>query len=247
MKKLLIFDYDKTIAPPNEKPSKEMHDELVRLLKTNYIAIMTAGRTYEQLIDLLVNNLNLPEPNLLRKLYLTTSYGNLIYEWDGEYTKIYDGKHISLEDKEYIMNILKKIDWNIFEIPYIYGEQIEDKGTSFSISCLGLDAPRELKGAWDPTHGKRKKIKEILDTEVRDDFDIYVTGRTSVDIVPKDKTKLENTKRLAQMLNIPLQDVIYAGDEFEPYGNDYPVLSLKDVRVIVTTGPEETLGFIKEM
>ncbi len=68
MKKLLIFDYDKTLAPPKSEISTEIQKELVRLLENNLVAVITGGMTLEQLIKLLVERLTLYEEDVVQLL-----------------------------------------------------------------------------------------------------------------------------------------------------------------------------------
>ncbi len=49
MKKLLIFDYDNTLAQPVSVPPNEILFEVARLLKENYLAVISGGRTLEQM------------------------------------------------------------------------------------------------------------------------------------------------------------------------------------------------------
>ncbi len=72
-----------------------------------------------------------------------------------------------------------------FGIKRIYGDQIEDRGTFVSINCLGKDVPKEIKEKWDPDKAKRLVIKRALDNTFNNKFDIYATGRNTIDIVSK--------------------------------------------------------------
>lgn len=155
MKKLLIFDYDKTLAEPAEKPSEEMQRELARLLETNYIAVMSGGRSRKDLEVLLADDLPVKSKDALRNLYLCPVYGNKIYQWDNGYKLIAKSMEMSEEDKQYIMSRLKDIKWEEFGLPVIELDQIHYRDTSVSVVCLGKDIPKEIRESWDPDKVKR--------------------------------------------------------------------------------------------
>ena len=245
--KLLIFDYDKTLARPIESLTSSIATQLARLLETNYIAIISGGRNLNQLDTLLTKYLPLKDQNLLRNLYLCPWYGNQIYKWDNGYRLIFDAPHMSDIERRDIFSVLDHFEWEKFGIEKVYGDQMEDRGTSISINCLGRDVPREIKEKWDPDKAKRLIIKRSLDKAFDNKFDIYATGRNTIDIVSKDNTKADNTVVLAKLINIPMKDIVFTGDEFTPHGNDYPMLELDQIEINMVNGPEETLKILEKM
>ena len=246
MKKLFIFDYDRTIAQPVSVPSKEMLHELEGILEGNIIAIMSGGRTYDQVNALLIKNLSRKKKLPLQNFYVAPFYGNTIFQWDAETPILkYKAEEMAEETKNEIYNALRGIQ----EGKSIGGElnkmKTIDKGQYISINCLGGAFTKEEREAWDTDKVKRQKLKNYLDGELQGKLEVYVTGRATVDIIPKGKNKAENSKRLAKMLDIELKNVLYFGDEFEVYGNDYPLLSVKGIHINVVKNPEETLEILK--
>lgn len=75
---------------------------------------------------------------------------------------------------------------------------------------------------------------------------MYTAGRNTIDIVIKENTKGDSTLKLAKILNVDLKDTIYTGDEFEPSGNDHPLLSL-GIEVNPIDGPKDTLKVFKRV
>ena len=146
-----------------------------------------------------------------------------------------------------IFIVLDHFDWEKYGIEKVYGDQIEDRGTSISINCLGRDVPKDIKDKWDPDKAKRLIIKRDLDKAFNNKFDIYATGRNTIDVISKENTKADNTVVLAKLLNVSLSNVIFTGDEFASHGNDYPLLELDDITVNMVNSPEETLELIKRM
>lgn len=241
MTKLLIFDYDNTLAQPVSIPSDDILSQIGRLLETNYIAVISGGRTLEELERLFVRNIPVGNKELLKNLFICPSYGNMIFHWSAEGPNlIYEAEEMVQEDKKKVYEALRGVQG-------LDEKKIKEKGKYMVIDCFGKKGSKEERKAWDPRGIKRLEIQRELNDILKERFNIFVAGRTSVDIVPKDKNKADNTERLARMLNIPLKNVIYTGDEFEVYGNDYPLLSLKDIHINMVKNPEETLEIMKEM
>lgn len=248
MRKLLIFDYDKTLARPLSIPSNEMLIETARLLGDNYFAVMSGGRTLQQIRDWLVTKIPVDDSSLLNHIFICPSYGNKIYQWnDGNLDLIYEAEKMPQCDRDYIYESLRSIQWPQFGIEDVREEQIKDKGAYISIDCFGKDASKRIREEWDPDKIKRQPAKSGLDEIFKGRFDVFASGRTTIDIVAKGNNKADNTKRLAKMLDIPLKNVVFTGDEFQEYGNDYPLLSLKDVTINIIESPEETLEIVRKM
>lgn len=248
MKKLLIFDYDKTLARPVSVPSDEMLHEVARLLKENYLAVMSGGRTKEQIIELFVQNIPVEDKSFLEHIIICPSYGTLIYQWKDESLKlIYKAEEMAQEDKEHIYEALRGIQWEKYGIEPVQGGQIVDKGAYISIDCFGKKASKDVREAWDPDKIKRQPAKNRLDEIFQGKFDVFASGRTTIDILAKGNNKADNTQRLAKMLDIPLKNVVFTGDEFQVYGNDYPLLSLEDIKINIIQNPQETLTAVRQI
>lgn len=174
MKKLLIFDYDKTLARPVSVPSNEMLHEVARLLKENYLAVMSGGRTKEQIVELFVQNIPVEDKSLLEHIIICPSYGTLIYEWKDESLKlIYKAEEMVQEDKEHIYEALRGIQWEKYGIEPVQDEQIVDKGAYISIDCFGKEATKDVREAWDPDKIKRQPAKNRLDEIFQGKFDVF--------------------------------------------------------------------------
>lgn len=248
MKKLLIFDYDKTLARPVCVPSEEMLNEVARLLKENYLAVMSGGRTKEQIVELFVKNIPVEHPSLLENILICPQYGTLIYQWRDESLKlIYEAEEMVQEDKDYIYEALETIQWEMYGIESVKEEQILDKGAYISIDCFGKEASKDVREAWDPDKIKRQPAKNRLDEIFKGKFDVFASGRTTIDILAKGNNKADNTQRLAKMLDIPLKNVVFTGDEFQVYGNDYPLLSLEDIKINIIQNPQEALTAVRQI
>lgn len=239
MKKLIVFDYDNTLAEPVSVPSVEVLSELGRLLEENYLAVISGGRTLEQMEKLLVKHIPVKNELSLRNLFLGPSYGNKLYNWSAEGPiLVHETEPMVQEDKKTISEALRGLEG------LEHGESKEKDGY-ITFSCLGNEVSNEKRKEWDLDGSKRLPIRERLNETLGEKFNLFIAGRASIDIVSKGRNKADNVVRLAKMLDIPLTDVIYTGDEFQVYGNDYPLLSLKDVKVNIVKNPEETLEVIQ--
>lgn len=245
--RLLIFDYDKTLAKPIEPPSKEILVELSRLIKDSYIAVLSGGRNLNQLDELLTKNISLEDRSLLTNLLLCPWYGNEIYKWDNGYRLIFKAPSMLDKERREIFAVLDTFDWTKYGVKKVYGDQMEDRGSYISVDCLGKDVPKDVKENWDPDKANRQIIKRDLDKIFNNKFDVYATGRNTIDVISKDNTKADNTVVLSNLLKVPLKNIVFTGDEFTSYGNDYPLLELDDITINMVNGPEETLELVKRM
>lgn len=107
------------------------------------------------------------------------------------------------------------------------------------MNCLGNDATNEERTNWDPTREKRENIKKDISKSLGDRYEIYITGRNTIDLVPRGMNKADNILRLLELNSEPLENTIYIGDELYPDGNDYPILSL-DIEVHSVEDPSQT-------
>lgn len=246
MKKLLIFDYDQTLAPRISPPPEEILHEVARVLKNNYFAVMSGGRTLQQIEDWFVRKVPVEDSLQRNNIFLCPAYGNRIYQWNnGNLELKYEGEKMSEDTKEYILDTLRGIQWVDFGIVDITDKQIKKSELYFSFDCLPIGTSKKDKESWDPEKIKRQPVRKELEKVFKKDFEVYATGRSTIDIVPKGKNKADNTKRLTEMLDTPLTDVVFTGDEFEVYGNDYPLLSLKEIQVNPVKRAEETLEILR--
>jgi hypothetical protein len=120
---------------------------------------------------------------------------------------------------------------------------IEDRGSQITFSGLGQQAPIDEKDKWDPDFSKRKKIKAILDPLIPA-FSVQMGGATSIDITRPGIDKAYGIRKLRDILNISLKEMIYVGDALFPGGNDYPAEEAGVVSIPVKN-PHETKRVIE--
>ena len=71
-------------------------------------------------------------------------------------------------------------------------------------------------------------------------------GLTSVDVTIKGVNKAYGVNKLRDFLNIPLERMLFIGDEVVPNGNDYSVKE-DGVDCVNVSGKEQTKEIIKEL
>ena len=82
-------------------------------------------------------------------------------------------------------------------------------------------SPLEEKKRWDPDFAKRKKIKAILDG-LLPEFSARMGGEASIDVTKPGIDKGYGIRKLRDVLEITLEEMIFVGDALFPGGNDYP-------------------------
>ncbi len=244
MQKLLILDYDNTVANPKSSPSPATLGLLVKLLENNKVAILTGGRSIKRLKELIILNTELNGSPLLKNLYMCPEYGNIIFTWDNDWFVVYESPDITERALRGIERILRRMKWKKYILTKTSKKRIYDKGSVISINCLGNDATDEEKENWDKSGENRKGIKKELEKKLGRKYDIFITGRNTIDIVPKGTNKADNLLRLLDITSTKIEDSIYIGDEFNPDGNDYPILSL-NIKIYQVKDPSETESILR--
>ena len=77
------------------------------------------------------------------------------------------------------------------------------------------------------------------------EYEIRVGGATSIDVTKKGMDKGWGIKRLAEHLDITLDEIGFVGDAIFPGGNDYPAKEL-GLHCVQVVGPHETEAHIRE-
>lgn len=235
MKKLIVFDLDGTLAESKSSLDNEMSVLLHDLLGVVKTAVISGGNWLQFEKQLLSN---LPDDERLTNLSLLPTCGTKFYQYKGDWEKIYS-EDFTIEEKTKIISSLNKaLSVAGFKAKQIWGEVIEDRGSQITFSALGQQAPLENKEKWDGDFAKRKNIKTILDTYIPE-FSVRMGGTTSIDITKPGIDKAYGIRKLRDILDIPMKEMIFIGDALFPGGNDYPAKEAGVVCVPVK-GPNET-------
>ncbi len=218
MKKLIVFDLDGTLAESKAALDDEMAERLRGLLSILQVAVISGGNWPQFETQLLAN---LPHEERLKNLSLLPTCGTKFFRYQGLWQEIYS-EDFTEGEKETIISALKRaLDLADFKPGRLWGKLIEDRGSQFTFSALGQQAPLKEKRKWDPDFARRTKIKSFLDTLIPE-FSVRMGGATSIDITKSGIDKAYGIRKLRDILGIEIKEMIFIGDALFPGGNDHP-------------------------
>jgi HAD superfamily hydrolase (TIGR01484 family) len=241
--KLIAFDLDGTLAESKQRLPAEMGNLLSQLLEKMPVAIMS-GASFAQFEKQVLPAL--PETPFLDKLFIFPTNAAQCYVFkQGRWQSAYDQSFNTFEKNRIMQAMKEALEETGFTEPEgkIWGERIEDRGAQISFSGLGQQAPLEAKRAWDPTGEKKKKIREALARRLPD-FSVVASGSTTVDVTKKGIDKAYGIRKLIELAEVSVGEMVYVGDALEEGGND-SVVKNTGIHTIDVFGPEETALIIQ--
>lgn len=223
MKQLIAFDLDGTLAESKQPIDDDMARLLAGLLGVAKVAIISGG-DWPQFEKQVVSRL--PEGTNLADLFIMPTTGTKLYRNTGEGWRPVYAEIFSDEEKRHILSTLEQaVRDEGFAEQQVWGDKIEDRGSQFTFSGLGQQAPLEAKAAWDPDRKKREKLQAVL-RERLPEVSVNIGGSTSLDITRPGVDKAYGLRKLAEHAEVPLDAMLFLGDAIFPGGNDYPALTL---------------------
>jgi HAD superfamily hydrolase (TIGR01484 family) len=240
MKKLIVFDLDGTLAESKSSLDAEMARLLHDLLGVIKVSVISGG-DWPQFEKQVVSQL--PQDGTLVNLSILPTSGTKFFQYKTDWKKLYE-EDFSPEQRDKIVSSIKKAVADAgYTAEKVWGAVIEDRGSQITFSGLGQQAPLDEKDKWDPDFSKRKKIKAILDPLIPA-FSVRMGGATSIDVTKPGIDKAYGIRKLRDILNISLKEMIYVGDALFPGGNDYPAEEAGVVSIPVKN-PHETKRVIE--
>ncbi len=235
MKKLVIFDLDGTLAESKSALDPEMVSLLNELLQLTKVAIIS-GADWPQFEEQL---LTLPlDPKGLPNLTLLPTCGTKFYVFQKVWERIY-AEELEASQKEKIISALNVVIGILGYFPEkSWGPIIEDRGSQITYSALGQEAPLSEKSVWDPDFKKRLRMQELL-ADLIPEFAIRLGGSTSIDVTKLGIDKAFGVRKLARVIEIGTDEMIFIGDALFPGGNDFPIKEI-GVHSISVKSPYET-------
>ena len=160
---------------------------------------------------------------------------------------------LSQSHQDLVINELKKIvKLNNIETMTTEEDQIQNRESQITLSCLGRHAPSQDKKAYDPTRVKRAQyvdaIYSALNKETIPKFDVKIGGTTSIDITYAGRTKAWGFKKFLEQpghQDIKRSDCIFFGDQLQLGGNDHSMREIMDCIEVVS--PEDTMNHISRI
>ena len=239
----ILFDLDNTLTGRVEPAAAEMTARLKSLLDKMPVGVISAAsfpRIKEMLGDVLPAGAN------MHNLYFFPDMGGQGYIWQDDWKPLYENVLADSERAQIVVALTEGMEkTGIVKDAPQYGERIEVHEAQVIFTGLGLRAPTDEKTKWDPHQAKRKILKRFLEEKLPE-FEIYIGGRTTIDIVKKSIDKAYGVRQFAKHLGVETREMLYIGDELSPGGNDAVVIST-GIQTRSVSGPSETLKVIDEL
>ncbi len=241
---LVVFDLDDTLAPSKGPVPSPMASALEELLTRTQVAVISGAR-YEQFETQLLQRLEAGSTRLDR-LHIMPTCGTRYYRWTVDGWGQVFAEDLTEAEKAAATRVLTEGARSLgFWDAEAYGPRIEDRGSQVTYSALGQQAPSAVKTAWDPTGTKKEALRRYAQQRLPE-LEVRSGGSTSVDVTRKGIDKAYGVRRLAEILDLPLTDMLFIGDRLDDGGNDYPVKAM-GVRCIAVQGWEETPGVVQRL
>jgi phosphomannomutase len=242
MKRLIVFDLDGTLAKSKASLDDEMSSLVHALLGVVRVAVISGGAWPQFQAQVLAK---VPGDERLMKMSLLPTCGTKFFAYEGAWRELYS-EDLSADEKAKIVDALKKsLAEAGFKVERVWGDMIEDRGSQVTLSALGQLAPLDAKTVWDPDFAKRRKIKAILDTLIPE-FSVRMGGKTSIDVTKPGIDKAYGIRKLRDVLDIALKEMLFIGDALFVGGNDHPAREA-GVRCIQVRDPDETKRVIETL
>lgn len=243
--KIIVCDLDGTLAP-SKSPLEADMAEVIRQVLREYRMAVISGASFAQFEKQFLSHLP-ASPEELANLYLFPINGAAHYSYEvsgggGRWKEVYD-ERLSEEEKRAIFSALEKaVSESGVDVSEPYGKIAEDRGGQITFSGRGQEAPLDVKEAWDPDEGKRKKITTILERLIPQ-FEVRIGGATSIDITRKGITKAYAIGKIEEYLRVGRENILFIGDALFPGGNDQAVAET-GVECYSVSGPKETKALL---
>lgn len=243
--KLVAFDLDGTLAESKQRVSAEIGELLGRLLEIVPVAILS-GAKFSQFENQLLPAL--PDAHLSRLFLFPTSAAQCYRYSNGKWQTQYDHSFSTAERARIMQSLSEALaEVGLTEEPaQRWGERIEDRGAQVSFSPLGQQAPVEAKREWN---GKFEPLRKQLHTALvkrLPDFSVRMGGLTTIDITRKGVNKAYGIRKLIELTDVSISEMLYVGDALQEGGNDAVVIET-GVKTHQVFGPAETAGLIEEI
>jgi phosphomannomutase len=240
VKKLIVFDLDGTLAESKSAIDPEMAGLLGDLLGVAKVSVISGG-DWTQFEKQVLGHLT--HDDRLKNLSLLPTCGTKFFRYQGTWQQLYSEDFTAEEKQKITTSLNTALEESGFKAGKLWGALIEDRGSQITFSALGQQAPIDEKKKWDPDFAKRQKIKAILDRSIPE-FSVRLGGATSIDVTKPGIDKAYGIRKLRDVLDIKISEMIFVGDALFPGGNDYPAKEAGATSIRVWT-PTETKRVIQ--
>ncbi len=236
--KLVVFDFDGTLAANKQPLEQLMAVKLAQLLERMAVGITSV----DGLPNLLKMVARLPASAGFANLYLLPASGGALYRYrDGGWDKVYEE---TIPDTE-ARTIERALREGAESTGFIdlateaWGKRVVRRGAEVALLALGADAPFSEKYAWDPEKTRRRALLRAVADRLPNGFHAYIGGTATIAVTKAGIDKAYGLRQLCARLAIPEQDALYIGDELYEEGNDEPVLDT-NAQALAVRSPADT-------
>lgn len=241
--RLVAFDLDDTLAASKSPISPRMARLVGRLLARVEVCVISGGQ-FGQFQAQVIDRLDTSTPADLQRLHLMPACGTQYYRFADDAWRCVYSEDLTDGEKQDALAALERCarDLGYWESE-TWGPILEDRSSQITFSALGQSAPVERKMEWDPTGSKRLLLRERV-AALLPGLEVRAGGSTSLDITRRGIDKAYGIRRLAELTQLRLSDMLFIGDRLDPGGNDYPVKAL-GVPCLAVERWEDTAGLIE--
>lgn len=214
--KLLIFDVDETLTKPKQIISNIVFQNLINLSKYYIIAILGARD----------NKVLYTQLNKIYSCHIFGSYGlNYIKTNKDSYEEIYN---IEVKQNKDEVQFLTNKTRNLYGFKEYSGQSLELHSSGMiTFPLLGTKAKIKEKLQFDPNSIIRRELYENI-KDLFSNYSLIIGGTSSFDILPKGIDKAYGLYQIKNYLPFLDKEILYIGNDFNKYGNDYALLGLVD-------------------
>ena len=255
MRDLVLFDMDGTLTPARKPISLTVVQAIRKLCKFADVGIVT-GSGYEYVIEQCASLWDGISDNI-NAIQLLPCNGTQRYLWEDNQWRLVASVDMQKKTGKIYQEMIRYllatqyqlVSHRLADFP-ITGTFFQYRGSILNWCLIGRDSgdiPRRLFHEIDEQENIRQKIKDDVLAYFHmvgiDNIVLSLGGHTSIDVYPYGWDKTYALKYF------PNRKIWFVGDSCTGSGNDrslYEALTPFQ-RAYITTGPEETIGIIKEI
>jgi len=218
--KVMIADVDDTICESTKVIKKDMIKAIVRLAESGTKIVFISGSTVDQIYWQI-------SPFIRVDHYLVGTSGSAaeFVSKEGVRTKLFK-KEFSKDQRNKVLEAFEDLIVCHLVYPMTTKEdQLQDRGTQITFSCLGRNAPKEAKKLFDPDKIIRSRWVRFIKDRLGDkhlEYSINMGGTTSIDVTLAGIDKASGIRDVLAIIKESPENCIFLGDNIDPGGNDYP-------------------------
>jgi hypothetical protein len=234
-----MFDVDDTICESTKPITAGMAKVLGSLIDKGFLLVFSSGSKADQVYNQL-------HPILNNKYWIIGTSGSVCEFIDRGIRRTMFKAEIPIEDREKILAVLNEVVEKFgIQTLTTKDDQIQDRESQVTLSCIGRSAPHDLKINFDPDKSKRRVWVEYIVNKLGDEYNITMGGTTSIDITLKGMNKATGAKQWLESASLDKKQVIFFGDQMNEGGNDSCMKDLVDC--IQVQNPMDTMNILEYM